>query len=151
MVDQQEKSVSSRAGHALMKNHSMAKARYANAGKRLKILCDVLLSGDWEMFCEIAEAEAMELHAMMMTSSPSYILMKPETLHIIHAVKDFRNTTKIPLCFTLDAGPNVHLLYPYFHKKEVRNFIQSSLLQYCVKRKVIYDSMGKGPMQLIQE
>jgi diphosphomevalonate decarboxylase len=57
-------------------------------------------------------SEALTLHAMMMTSMPYFILMKPNTLQIINAIWKFRNDTKIPVCFTLDAGANVHVLYP---------------------------------------
>ncbi|MEZ5014727.1 MAG: diphosphomevalonate decarboxylase [Chitinophagales bacterium] len=145
-----EKPVSSRAGHALMRTHSMADQRYANAHTRLKTLIQVLRSGDWETFCSITEAEALELHALMMTSDPSYILMRPNTLAIIEKIRHFRADTKIPLCFTLDAGPNVHVLYPWFVKKEVRNFIQSELLEFCAKKKVIYDQMGRGPVQVME-
>jgi diphosphomevalonate decarboxylase len=49
---------------------------------------------------------------MMMTSMPFFILMKPNTLQIINAIWKFRSETQIPVCFTLDAGANVHVLYP---------------------------------------
>ena len=49
---------------------------------------------------------------MMMTSMPYFILMKPNTLEIINKIWKFRNETQIPVCFTLDAGANVHVLYP---------------------------------------
>lgn len=149
IVSAQEKSVSSRAGHALMNNHPMASQRYKNAHARLKELLKALKHADWPLFCKIVETEALELHALMMTSDPSFILMHPNTLAIIERIRFFRNTTQIPVCFTLDAGPNVHVLYPYFAKKEVRNFIQSELLPFCAKKKVIYDRMGDGPAMLI--
>ncbi|MFI5171043.1 MAG: diphosphomevalonate/mevalonate 3,5-bisphosphate decarboxylase family protein [Chitinophagales bacterium] len=151
IVAKEEKSVSSRAGHALMENHTMEKQRYINAAQRLKLLLSALKSGDLETFCEMVEAEAMELHALMMTSSPSFMLIKPNTVEIINRIKRFRAESNIPVCFTLDAGPNVHVLYPYFEKKNVRNFIQSELLQFCVNKKVIYDHMGSGPKQLIDD
>jgi diphosphomevalonate decarboxylase len=151
IVNEKEKAVSSRAGHALMNNHPMAKQRYINAEVRMKDLLSALTKGDWDLFCNTVEIEALELHALMMTSNPSYILMKPGTLEIIERVRRFRSETKIPLCFTLDAGPNVHLLYPYFAKKKVRNFIQEELLAFCTKKKVIYDGMGNGPQLRIDE
>jgi len=151
IVNEKEKAVSSRAGHALMNNHSMAKQRYVNAEARMKDLLSALTKGDWDLFCTTVEIEALELHALMMTSNPSFILMKPGTLEIIERVRRFRLETKIPVCFTLDAGPNVHLLYPYFEKKKVRNFIQEELLEFCTKKKIIYDSMGSGPQLRIDD
>jgi diphosphomevalonate decarboxylase len=58
----------------------------------------------------VVESEALTLHAMMMTSMPYFILMKPN-IEIINAIWKFRDT-KTPVCFTLDAGANVHVLYP---------------------------------------
>ena len=49
---------------------------------------------------------------MMMTSMPYFILMKPNTMEIINKIWKFRQETGLHLCFTLDAGANVHLLYP---------------------------------------
>jgi len=151
IVNDKEKSVSSRAGHALMNDHPAATLRYKNAKTNLSGLLSVLKSGDWELFVSIVEAEALELHALMMTSSPSYILMKPNTLEIIERIRRFRTETKIPVCFSLDAGPNVHVIYPYFEKKKVRNFIQEELLVFCTRKKAIYDGMGNGPKMIIDE
>ena len=151
IVNENEKSVSSRAGHALMIDHPMAKQRYRNANKRLDDILIALNTGDWGSFCQTVETEALELHALMMTSSHSFILMKPNTLEIMERIRIFRAESKIPVCFTLDAGPNVHVLYPYSEKTKVRNFIQSELLPFCIKKKVIYDHMGKGPVQIIED
>ena len=62
---------------------------------------------------------------MMMTSNPYFVLMQPNTLEIIQKVWKYRKETQIPLCFTLDAGANVHLLYPQKNKEEVGAFIAS--------------------------
>jgi diphosphomevalonate decarboxylase len=149
IVSRAEKKVSSTAGHALMRNHSMKKQRYKNAYDRLLNIVTALKQADWEMFCETTEAEALELHALMMTSSPPYILMQPQTLAIIEKVRRFRQETKTPLCFTLDAGPNVHVLYPDSVKQVAENFINSELLSFCHENTAIHDTMGAGPIQLM--
>jgi diphosphomevalonate decarboxylase len=69
----------------------------------------------------VVESEALTLHAMMMTSMPYFILMKPNTLEI--TIWKFRNDTKTPVCFTLDAGANVHVLYPENDSEKVLQFI----------------------------
>ena len=61
----------------------------------------------------IVESEALTLHSMMMTSIPYFILMKPNTLEIINAIWKYRNETKIPVCFTLDAGANDFIAKPF--------------------------------------
>jgi diphosphomevalonate decarboxylase len=81
---------------------------------------------------------------MMMTSNPYFILMKPNTLKIINKVWGFRQQTKSNLCFTLDAGANVHLLYPQSEKEDVQQFIKFELLQFCQNQQVIHDILGLG-------
>ena len=148
IVSGETKSVSSRAGHALMEGNPYAPARYAQANKNIESLLAALKSGDLETFMNITESEALQLHALMMCSNPSFILMKPNTLRIIEEVRRFRNDTHIPLCFTLDAGPNVHLLYPEYEAERVDDFIKNTLATYCNEGRWIADHVGDGPKPL---
>lgn len=145
IVSDAKKAVSSRAGHALMDSNPYAAARYATARKNIAALLTVLRSGDLEHFIQIVESEAMQLHALMMCSEPSYILIKPNTLRIINTLYEFRKETDIPVCFTLDAGPNVHILYPEQHSEMVERFIMDELEHYCVDGQWIPDGVGEGP------
>ena len=149
IVSGETKSVSSRAGHSLMEGNPYAPARYAQANENIKNLLAALKSGDLETFMNITESEALQLHALMMCSNPSFILMKPNTLRIIEEVRRFRNETNIPLCFTLDAGPNVHLLYPESEAKKVEKFIKSELVTYCNQGRWIADHVGDWPKVLM--
>ena len=145
IVSDAKKSVSSRAGHALMDANPYASARYDTAKKNVSELLKVLKSGDLDSFIRIVESEAMQLHALMMCSEPSFILMKPNTLRIINTLFEFRKETDIPVCFTLDAGPNVHILYPDQHAEMVERFIMDELERYCVDGHWIPDQVGEGP------
>ena len=148
IVSGEQKSVSSRAGHALMEGNPYASARYAQANENIKNLLSALKSGDLDTFINITESEALQLHALMMCSNPSYILMKPNTLNLINEIREFRHETKIPLCFTLDAGPNVHLLYPESEVEKVEYFIKNVLEKYCDQGRWIADHVGEGPKKL---
>lgn len=149
IVSGETKSVSSRAGHALMEGNPYAPARYAQANENIKNLLSALKSGDLDTFINITESEALQLHALMMCSNPSFILMKPNTLSIINEIRAFRNETKIPLCFTLDAGPNVHLLYPEQEADKVEYYIKNVLADYCDRERWIADHVGDGPKKLL--
>ena len=149
IVSGETKAVSSRAGHALMEGNPYAPARYAQANENTKNLLAALQSGDLDTFINITESEALQLHALMMCSNPSFILMKPNTLNLINEIRQFREETKIPLCFTLDAGPNVHLLYPENEAEKVESFIKSELLTYCNQGRWIADHVGDGPKKLL--
>lgn len=148
IVSTDEKSVSSRAGHALMEGNPFAEARYTQARARLADLLDALRRGDLEQFGKIAEDEALTLHALMMASNPSFILMQPNSLKIIEKVRAFRAEAKLPLYFTLDAGPNVHLLYPEDIITDVRGFIESDLRPLCEGGYIIDDWVGEGPEEV---
>jgi diphosphomevalonate decarboxylase len=148
IISADEKSVSSTAGHILMVNNPYAEARYSQAGSRMLDLLSIMKSGDVSAFGKMAEDEAMTLHALMMCSDPSYILMKTGTLTAIEKVRAFRKDTGLNLYFTLDAGPNVHLLYPVSEAKEIQSFIMSELKPLCVDGRIIQDQVGNGPLKL---
>ena len=149
LVDKGTKQVSSSVGHDLMHNHPFAERRFTQAHENLDKLIGVFESGNLAEFIEIVESEALTLHAMMMTSIPYFILMKPNTLEIINAIWKFRNETKIPVCFTLDAGANVHVLYPENSKEKVLQFIKEELVGYCQNGQYICDEIGNGSQLII--
>jgi len=143
-----EKKVSSRVGHSLMKGNPYANARYKQAHKNLAELKGALKTGDWEQFGAIAENEAMTLHALMMCSNPSFILMNAYTLSMIESIRNFRENSKIPVYFTLDAGPNIHLLFPAAYQKKVLEFADYELASACEEGRMIHDYAGKGPSKV---
>jgi diphosphomevalonate decarboxylase len=148
VVSSKEKDVSSRAGHSLMDGHPYASKRYELAAANVLSLCEALKSGDMDEFVRITESEALNLHALMMSSDPDYLLLEPGTLSIIKAARQFRKETAVPVCFTLDAGPNVHLLYPRAKEPEVMEWIENELLKYCENGRWIDDEIGQGPERL---
>ncbi len=148
IVDAGEKSVSSRAGHGLMENHPFKEQRFQRANENLSKLVSALKTGDIDTFIEVVEEEALTLHALMMTSSPSYILLKPQSLWLIDKIRSYRLEKNIPVCFTIDAGPNIHLLYPKKHEQLVRSWIESELAIGLVGKKWIHDEVGPGPVNL---
>ncbi|MDA3930840.1 MAG: diphosphomevalonate decarboxylase [Prolixibacteraceae bacterium] len=148
LVSSKTKSVSSSLGHNLMKIHPFANARYEQATDNIHALMCSMQVGDFDTFASIVENEALTLHSLLMTSSPDGMLFRSGSLEIIEAVRSFRATTKTELCFTLDAGPNVHLIYPLEEKERVHRFIRNELIQFCENGKWIDDEMGGGPMQI---
>ena len=148
LVDKGEKQVSSTVGHELMHNHPFAERRFAQAHENLDKLISIFKNGNLEEFIKVVESEALTLHAMMMTSMPYFILMKPNTLEIINRIWKYRNETKIPVCFTLDAGANVHVLYPNKEKENVLQFIKDELVGFCQNGQYLCDEIGTGAMPL---
>ena len=151
LVDEGEKQVSSTVGHQLMYNHPFAQQRFQQANENLSKISEVLKNGDLKQFIAIVESEALSLHAMMLTSNPYFILMKPNTLKIINKIWEFRAVTNSTICFTLDAGANVHILFPEAEKESVTKFIVNELIQYCQENHYICDRIGKGSLRMKNE
>ncbi|SHJ61454.1 diphosphomevalonate/mevalonate 3,5-bisphosphate decarboxylase family protein [Aquimarina spongiae] len=144
LIDKGEKQVSSTVGHDLMHGHPFASKRFEQATENITKLKEVLTSGDLDAFIQIVESEALTLHAMMMTSLPYFILMKPNTLSVIEKIWAYRKKAGSKICFTLDAGANVHVLYPNSEKEQVLEFITSELVAYCQNGQYICDKVGWG-------
>ena len=142
LIHEGQKSVSSTVGHGLMNGNPYAQVRFAEAAKNFFTLQEILKNGDMDGFIKLVEHEALTLHAMMMVSDPAFILMQTGTLETIHKVWDFRRETGLPLFFTLDAGANVHLLFPNDGQQErVKAFIETELLAYTQSGGVVKDFM----------
>ncbi|KFF75525.1 diphosphomevalonate decarboxylase [Chryseobacterium sp. P1-3] len=142
LIHEGQKSVSSTVGHGLMKTNPYAERRFQEARENFVPMKEILKTGDMEQFIKLVEHEALTLHAMMMMSDPAFILMKTGTLEVINKIWDFRKETGLPLFFTLDAGANVHLLFPNDGSEEqIKIFIETTLLQHTQKNGVVKDVM----------
>ncbi len=148
LVHKGQKEVSSTVGHNLMHNNPFSRQRFEQAHENLTNLQSVLAEGKLDDFIKIVESEALTLHAMMMSSMPYFMLMKPNTVAIIHKIWEFREASKTHICFTLDAGANVHVLYPESEKDKVFQFIKNELVAYCENGQYICDRIGFGAKKL---
>lgn len=120
IVTQKHKTVGSTAGHALAHSSPIQRARIADAPRRLAIGKRAILERDFSTLAEVVEIDSNLMHAVMMTSNPSLMYWEPATLTIMKAVPEWR-LNGIPVCYTLDAGPNVHVICPDRYKNEIAN------------------------------
>lgn len=123
IVSRTEKAVPSSEGHHLAPTSALHPARLARVAELNRQLLDALARRDFALLGQAAEEDALLMHAVMMTSRPSLIYWLPETVALIHWVQA-RRQAGIPAYFTIDAGPNVHILTlsPY------RDALQADLL-----------------------
>ncbi len=142
LIHEGQKTVSSTVGHGLMNTNPYAERRFQEARENFIPLKEILKSGNLDKFITLVEHEALTLHAMMMISEPAFILMKTGTMEVINKLWNYRKETGNPLFFTLDAGANVHLLFPENeNSNEIKSFIESELLQHTQKGGVVKDVM----------
>ncbi len=148
IVNAEKKKISSSSGHEMMNHHPYSKARYAQANHNLKKLLEALKSGDQGEFVKVVENEALSLHSLMMSSDPSYFLMEPQTINLLGKIRKFRDESGLFMAFTLDAGPNIHLLYHGDDREAVSKFLKTEFREGISEGSVIMDRMGKGPKNL---
>lgn len=148
IISKNEKAVSSRAGHALMEDNPYALNRFEQAHRHLSEIVTAMQQGDLEKFGSIVEKEALTLHALMMASQPPYMLMEPNTIAAIKEIQQFRKEKNIPVYFTLDAGPNIHMLYPSEYADKTTE-LKAQLKNFCQDGLIIPDKVGNGPEKLL--
>ena len=119
VVSRTHKPVGSSAGHDLADTSPFQASRVADAPRRLEICRQAIRQKDFEALAKIVELDSNLMHAVMMTSSPALLYWQPPTLEIIHAVQAWRKSGK-PVCYTIDAGPNVHVLCPSEFAEEIK-------------------------------
>jgi diphosphomevalonate decarboxylase len=148
IVSSQEKAVSSSHGHAMMKEHPYREGRNLQAQHHMRQLTEAIRNEEHTLLAKITENEALSLHALLLSSSPAGILLHPNTINIIREIRDFRDSSSVDLFFTLDAGPNVHLLFFDDQREAVLQFVRNTLSPYCESGVWIEDKIGKGPVSL---
>ncbi|MDO4225786.1 MAG: diphosphomevalonate decarboxylase [Bergeyella zoohelcum] len=148
LIHEGQKSVSSSVGHGLMKTNVYAERRFQEAKENFIPMKNILKTGDLQRFITLVEHEALTLHSMMMMSEPAFILMKTGTLEVINKIWKFREETALPLFFTLDAGANVHLLFPSDSEwvaegsqQKIQHFVEKELLPHTQNGGVVKDVM----------
>lgn len=110
VVSGAEKAVSSEQGHGLAASSPLNAGRIASLTTALNEVRTALAARDLARLGPVIEQDALAMHAVMMTSTPSLFYWQPGTLEIIQAVHRWRAQDGLPVYFTIDAGPNVHLL-----------------------------------------
>ncbi len=111
VISREHKKTGSSSGHQLARTSPLQAARVADAPRRLVLCRKALMEKDFEAFVEIVEQDCNLMHAVMMTSTPPLYYWQPGTVEIIQAVQSWRKDG-LNVCFTIDAGPNVHIICP---------------------------------------
>ena len=109
IVSSDPKSTGSTEGQALAGTSPLQAIRVSSAPRRLELCRNAILQRDFAAFADIVELDSNMLHAVMMTSDPALFYWKPATLTVMQAVRAAR-AKGMPVCYTIDAGPNVHVI-----------------------------------------
>jgi diphosphomevalonate decarboxylase len=111
IVSASHKKTGSTEGHAIAPTSPLQAARVADAPRRLEICRNAILNRDFNSFASIVELDSDMMHSVMMTSTPALHYWQPASLSVMNAVRQWRGEG-LPVCYTVDAGPNVHVICP---------------------------------------
>jgi len=110
LVSKAPKAISSSEGHKIASRHPFMAARQELLPDRMLAVKGAIASRDLATLGALVEHEALEMHAIMMSGQPAALYMQPGTMHLLHAIRAWREEEGLGVYFTLDAGPNVHVL-----------------------------------------
>src|SRR5512138_1751793 len=111
IVSAAHKKTGSTEGHSIAPTSPLQAARVADAPRRLEICRNAILNCDFDAFASIVELDSDMMHSVMMTSTPALHYWKPASLDVMNNVRAWR-ADRVPACYTVDAGPNVHVICP---------------------------------------
>jgi diphosphomevalonate decarboxylase len=144
IVSTSHKKTGSTEGHSIAETSPLQTARVADAPRRLEICRKAILERDFTAFASIVELDSDMMHAVMMTSTPALHYWKPASLEVMNCVREWR-AEGIQACYTLDAGPNVHVLCPEMASQT----IEKRLRQINGVEDVLLAHVG-GPAKIVE-
>lgn len=135
----EEKKVSSSEGHKLASTSLFFKQRIKDLPQKIKEIKIALKEKNFSKFGKIVEQEAVNMHAIMMTSKPALFYWSPKTLEIMKMIIKWREKG-VEAYFTIDAGPNVHIICQGKKEEEIRK----KLKNFTGIKKVIVNKPAGG-------
>jgi len=143
IVSAGHKKTGSTEGHALASTSPLQEARIADAPRRLDLCRRAILERDFEAFANIVELDSDMMHAVMMTSTPGLFYWQSASITIMEAVREWR-AGGLPVCYTVDAGPNIHVVCP----REQAEGVERRLRELPGVQDVLVAGVG-GPARLV--
>ncbi len=144
IVSASHKKTGSTEGHSIAPTSPLQAVRVADAPRRLEICRNAILNKDFDTFASIVELDSDIMHSVMMTSTPALHYWKPASLEVMHNVREWRSAG-IPACYTVDAGPNVHVICP----EEQAQTVEKRLREIPGVEKVLVARAG-GPAKIVK-
>ena len=117
------KKAGSTEGHHIAATSPIQAARVADAPRRLDICRQAIFAKDFERLASVIERNSNLLHAIMLTSHPALYYWRGATMEVMNFVRGWREQG-IPCAFTIDAGPNVHVICPQDAAARVENHLR---------------------------
>ncbi len=122
MPSDQEKKYGSTEGHSFANSSPLFANRLSQMPRRQQMCVEAIQNKDFEKLQAVSEEDALDMHEVMRTSTPELHYLTQDSLRIIDAIQSYRKTKHLPVLYTMDAGPTVHLICTEEAKDEVLHF-----------------------------
>ncbi|MEZ4741888.1 MAG: diphosphomevalonate decarboxylase [Bdellovibrionota bacterium] len=136
-----KKSISSTEAHQSAWSSPMFTPRLSGLSERIDSIIDAIDKRDINILGRHIENEALEMHAVMMTSEPKAEYWCKETPQLLSWIRKQRQIGALKAWFTIDAGPNIHIICEQTEQEKVINCLNQSFKGIDI----IVDSIGNGP------
>lgn len=144
IVSRAHKRTGSSAGHETADSSVLQQPRVRSAGERFRKVKAAIMRRDFKQFADLVEEDSNLMHAVMMTSKPPLFYWAPLSLTIMKAVRRWRQADNLQVCYTMDAGPNVHCICQARDADLVENRLRSLSSELDIRR----SSAGGGAQVL---
>jgi|SRR3989344_7154830 len=139
IVASEMKKVLSTEGMSRVQTSAFLQSRLHGLPSKIKQIQTIFTKKDFPALGNLIEEDCINMHAVMMTQSPPIFYWTGATLDVIHAVYNWR-AQGLPVYFTIDAGPNVHLICEA--KDELK--VVEKVKQLGVAKEIVVNKPSKG-------
>lgn len=136
VVDEGRKKISSTEGHMSAQTSIAFTERQRRIGEKIEKTKRLIADKNFPMLGELVEAEALEFHSILLTSTPPMIAWYPGTVEVMREVQAMREEG-IQAYFTINTGFNIHVLtLPQFERQVKHRLGGLSLVKKILTSKV---------------
>ena len=144
MINKEQKKISSRVGmEHTIETSPFYKLWPETVAEDLEAIIPAIENKDFPTIGQIAEHNAMKMHATIIAADPSMTYWEPESLTAMNIVRDLREAG-IPCYFTMDAGPNVKVLCRLSQAEEIKKAFE----KHFSSDRLVITGPGKGPHKI---
>ena len=141
VVNSGEKKVSSNEGHKYAHTSRYFELRQQSLPERQHKITEAIKRRDLQTLGDVIEEEALDMHRVMATAQTPVDYLSTETLEVLAWIRKKRHEGHWKGYFTIDAGPNVHIIHQPEHAALIRQDLADDLPQF----RYISDTIGHGP------
>lgn len=111
IVSHEEKAVSSSEAHQRVKTSPFYEGRSQRAEENLSALLQAFDNKDWEAIYHICWKEFQDMHQLFSSAQEPFSYIGEPSRALLHQLQELWRIHKDGPIVTMDAGPNIHVLY----------------------------------------